>query len=121
MALLKRDEYDVLVNAKVTYQGLAELLNEKMSIVFPWTDGEGTQYDILLSRPVSLGKLSRGLKGTDLFVTIMSLGAFGFELHKNPIYPGYYSEKLNVGMGTSEQLAKLINGVRKYLLTPNAE
>ena len=59
--------------------------------------------------------LQRGLKGTDLFVSIMSTGAFGFKLDGEK-HSSYIAEKLNIqGQSTINKLADLINGIIKEL------
>lgn len=56
--------------------------------------------------------LQRGLRGNELFVSIISVGAFGFDINNSKKYPGYIGEKLNIrGTITREKLTDLINGI----------
>ena len=64
--------------------------------------------------------LQRGIKKDDLFVCVMSCGAFGFgvkgEEGKIPLHRNYIGEKLNLGVdNTTEQLTQLISNVRAEL------
>lgn len=111
-----QDEYGTVFNSEKTYRGLAERLWEYHSVVFAWTDQEGTQLDILMAHnPPQFGKLQRGMSAlTDLFVAVSHFGMFGFELNGIEKDAGYVGEKLNLGMNvTTEKLAELINGVCK--------
>lgn len=55
--------------------------------------------------------MQRGIRSDDLFVSIMSRGAFGFECYGKK-HSGYVAEKLNLGIDeTSEKLTELLNGV----------
>ena len=61
--------------------------------------------------------LQRGLRGNELYVSIMSIGAFGFDVKNREIHSGYISEKLNInGEPTITKLAELINGIMKELI-----
>lgn len=60
--------------------------------------------------------MQRGLRGNELFVSIMSVGAFGFDISNSKRYPGYIGEKLTLsGNKTREKLTQLINGIIKEL------
>ena len=60
--------------------------------------------------------MQRGLRGNELFVSIMSIGAFGFDINNSKRYPGYIGEKLTLsGKKTREKLTELINGIIKEL------
>lgn len=59
--------------------------------------------------------MQRGIRGTDLFISIMSIGAFGFKLDGIK-HGSYIEEKLNIhGIVDIDKLAELINGVLKEL------
>ena len=61
--------------------------------------------------------LQRGLRGNELYVSIISLGVFGFDVKEQEIHKGYISEKLNIhGEPTVGKLAELINGIIKELI-----
>lgn len=118
---MKQDEYGTVQNDPKTYKGIVKLLKVYGSALIAWTDDEGTQFDILFTRfhaPFQLtGSIQGGLRWNDLFVSIMRIGAFGFEIQKDTdTHAGYYEEKFGREMGsTSSKLAELINGVRKEL------
>ena len=55
--------------------------------------------------------LQRGLRGSDLFISIMSLGAFGFKVDTIK-HRSYVAEKLNLsGDTTIEKFTELLNGI----------
>lgn len=121
---LKQDEYGTVLNSPSTYKYIAHILNEMGSILIAWTDQRGTQLDIMFTKfqvPMlqKVGPVQGGLLGNDLFVSIMRMGAFGFEIDHDNTFAGYYEEKLamRISLGsTADELAKLINGVKKELL-----
>jgi len=119
------------LNNNGTYKWIAESLRAYGSILLAWTDNHGTQYDILFTRNPFLPEGDRvrrcpyqgGIHGYELFVSIMRIGAWGFDCNEIKKYPSYIEEKLaggrNLGV-TGEELAKLINGVIKYVINePN--
>lgn len=112
--IISQDEYQTVFNSQLTYEGLARVLEEQ-SVVFAWTDNQGTQLDILMVyKPDQFGRLQRGMNSnTDLFVAVSHFGMFGFELNGLIKYPSYVGEKLNLGNenSTTVALADLINGV----------
>ena len=67
---------------------------------------------------VGEGGYQRGLKHSDLFVSIMSIGAFGFKVDDNKKRPTYIAEKLfNNNLNSSvEKVTELINGIIAELL-----
>lgn len=112
---MKRCEYGEVVNDPESFKEIAEEIKGGGQCVFGWTDENGTHYDLLLStQPQYLGG---GLQGgvsayTDLFVSVMRVGAFGFEINDLWKSPGYVAEKLRMASDVStEKLAELINGV----------
>lgn len=117
--MIRQDEYDTVLNHDETFATLAALLRTDYCVVFAWTDGHGTQLDILMAyTPVQFGHLQRGMNSsTDLFVAVSSFGMFGFELNGLEKFPGYVGEKLGLGghNETTAELAALINGVCREL------
>lgn len=74
---------------------------------------ERSQYDILFSYNfISYGNYQRGILATDLIISVIGFGSFGFKVKDADTDPGYYSEKLGVH---SEYLSDLFNKVRKLL------
>lgn len=60
--------------------------------------------------------LQRGLRGNELYVSIIGSGAFGFDVNNNDKAGGYIAEKLNInGNPTVTKLAELINNIIKRL------
>lgn len=112
---MNQDEYGCVVNGQKTFQGLAAVLEHSGQVVFAWTDGHGTQLDILMSyKPEQFGTLQRGMSTLySLFVSVGSFGMFGFRLNGAEKFPGYVGEKLGLGghNNTTAELAGLINGV----------
>ena len=113
---MKYDDYGEVINAPETYQEIADTL-KRMNVLIGWTDGEGTHLDILFTAKADgFGTFQGGVKDTDLFVSIMRMGAFGFEKEKDDTHAGYYEEKLGDRLGsTADALAQLINGIKKLL------
>jgi hypothetical protein len=118
---MNHDEYGTILNGEDTIQEIALALATDGLALIPWTDEHGTQLDILFAwRPAlcspSSSLVQRGIRPTDLFVSIMSLGAFGFELDHDDTHAGYYGEKFRLtGDQTCRALADLINGVKRAL------
>lgn len=117
------DEYGEILNSEDTYQFISEMLNKHDACFIGWTDGRGTHLDILFTirpayYPEGYHNFQGGVRPADLFVSIMKLGAFGFNREKAEyMHPSYYAEKLGGGLGTTAaELADLINGVRQALL-----
>lgn len=111
-------KYGEVINGDLTYKAIAEEINYNQSILIGWTDEEFTHYDILfIYKTITRGtNIQGGIRGSDLFVSIMRKGAFGFEVNSQEKSSGYIAEKLHVGGDvTAEKLAELINGVIKEL------
>jgi len=121
---MQKDEYGTVQNSQETYHDIASLLDTYHACIFPWSDEEGTQFDILFSiLPASMQAVSRqliqgGIRSNDLFVSIMRVGCFAFEVGNTDTHPAYYAEKLRLppGGGTTQKLAQLINGVKAELI-----
>lgn len=113
------DEYGEIINSEETFKEIAKLLSKSTPVLIGWTDEEGTHFDILFSYKVyGFGHFQGGVQQSDLFISIMRIGTFGFEVDHTDTFPSYYEEKLAVGNNlgsTREKLAELINGVKKYL------
>lgn len=120
---MKLDSYNEVINHADTYSEIAGMLIEGRSVLIGWTDEQGSHFDILFNvRPhadlYNARTIQRGIRVSDLIVSIMSRGAFGFEINSADIAAGYYGEKLNLGGGiTTDKLAELLNGVKKEIDT----
>jgi len=116
---MNKDEYGEVINGKNTYTEIANDLKEVgKSVLIGWTDQNSTHFDILFTfQPKVEGtNIQGGVRGTDLFVSIMRRGAFGFEIANEDTHESYYDEKLGGGLGsTAEKLAELINEIKKLL------
>lgn len=111
---MNMNSYNEVVNGTDTYKGIAEKLLKKESIIIGWTDEEYTHYDILFAvYPHKEGYLQRGLTHDDLYISIIGLGSFGFNIC-NEHDGGYIAEKLNLS-GDCKKLAELLNNVQKLL------
>lgn len=114
---MNKDEYGEIINGEKTYKEIAHILQTGRSVIIGWTDEGYTHLDLLfsLSPYKQFGNyLQRGLKGiNELYVSIISFGAFGFDINGEKS-SGYISEKLNInGQPTADKLAELINGIIK--------
>ena len=59
--------------------------------------------------------IQRGIKGSDLFVSIMSYSSYGFKTDDKK-YQSYIEEKLNLGNNiTTKKITELINGIIENL------
>lgn len=115
---MKRDEYGTVLNAPETFEAIAKNIRGGFSVLIAWTDEEGTQFDILFARhPITNGPVQGGIQSSDLFVSIMRIGAFGFDISNTDTHPSYYAEKLHLRSGglSCDKLAELINGIKKSI------
>lgn len=118
---LDLDDDNVVINGEGTYQEVAGTLWWDKSAIFPWTDGEGTQLDVLMAfGPQQHGELQGGMHaGTDVFVAIGRVGMFGFSVTDETRTPDYVAEKLNLhdfSPAAQKGMTRLINGVIKGLM-----
>lgn len=116
---MKLDIYGEVINHKNTYQDIAQKLKTHGRILIGWTDGEGSHFDILfvLNPDIAGSNIQGGIRQTDLFVSVMRMGAFGFESFDMDTHYNYIGEKLNLGGSLSAmKLTELINGIKKELL-----
>lgn len=116
------EEYGEVINGEGTYMGIAEELKGN-AVLVGWTDRRATHLDILFTlTALPYGtNIQGGIRPrTDLFVSIMRWGAFAFEIKEGDVHPGYVNEKLgnrgSFGDECSQELADLINGVKKLLI-----
>lgn len=112
-----KNEYDEIINGEGTYKVIAGNLIQGLSVFIGWTDNDYTHYDILFNyKAMGIGGYQRGLRTTDLFVSIMSIGSFGFKTDSFKD-PGYIAEKLFNGRedSTVKCVTELINGIIKEM------
>ncbi len=111
------DKYGEVVNGEKTYKKIADFLKKDGSFLIGWTDEKFTHYDILFSYNCDgMGVFQRGIKISDLFVSIISVGSFGFKVDTEKSI-GYVGEKLFYGKTdiSVEKITQLINGIIKNL------
>lgn len=117
---MNKDKYGKIINGTKTYLEIADALNAGTSVIIGWTDERYTHLDLLFNYKAKREEgnyLQRGLRGNELYVSIIGLGAFGFDVTDRVIHKGYISEKLNIrGEPTISKLAELINGIIKELI-----
>lgn len=123
MNQFKKNNYNEVLNDIGTYKVIAGNLLQGLNVFIGWTDNDSTHYDILFTyRALGNGGYQRGLRMSDLFVSIMSIGSFGF---KTDSYKdiGYIAEKLfyNHVDDSVKAVTELINGVIKELQELNIE
>ena len=109
----KINNYNEVLNDMGTYRVIAGNLKRGYSTFIGWTDSDSTHYDILFTYWFTgEGCYQRGLRITDLFVSIMSFGSFGFKTDSSKDV-AYIAEKLfNDRIDDSvERVTQLINGI----------
>lgn len=109
-----QDEYGEIINGTETYDEIRKRLFKGENVIIGWTDEECTHFDILFSlrayKPQN-NYLQRGLRGNELFVSIIGLSAFGFDIDSSK-HSGYIAEKLNIKeQHTIDKFGRLINGI----------
>ncbi len=111
------DSYGEVINGENTYNTIVENLINYRSVIIGWTDEKYTHLDLLFNYiPYKKGMLQRGLRGNELYVSIIGNGAFGFNVNNSDKAGGYIAEKLNInGNPTVTKLAELINNIIKRL------
>lgn len=111
------DNFGEVRNGKHTYDLIANYLLNNRSVIIGWTDEKYTHLDLLFNYvPFKQGMLQRGLKGNELYVSIIGIGSFGFNVSNSDKAAGYISEKLNInGEPTVNKLAELINEIIRRL------
>lgn len=116
--MMNKDKYGEIINGHNTVAEIASKLKDGQSVIIGWTDERYTHLDLLFNyRTHKSGMLQRGLRGNELFVSIISIGSFGFDVSDRETHKGYVSEKLNIsGEPTIIKLAELINGIKKELI-----
>lgn len=109
--------YDEVINGNETYKAIATNIKKGVSTFISWTDNDSTHYDVLFTYGcVGSGGYQRGLRVTDLFISVMSIGSFGFKIDDMKS-AGYIAEKIFHGRLDKSVVAltELINGVLNEL------
>lgn len=118
-AVMNVDDYLEVVNGRKTFEFIAGVLRKERCFVTGWSAENSMHLDIMFTlRPRQGGFLNRGCSGlTDMFVSIIGVGCWGFKIDETYIHPNYVNEKFTIkfDLTTSIKVAELINGVRKLL------
>lgn len=120
---MNKTEYNEIINGEKTYKEIANKLKQHIPVIIGWTDEECIHLDILFTYQAHKEKenyLQRGFMPTDLFISILSWGSYGFEVNREKSV-GYISEKLGINGKTSEKLTELINGIINELKGSNKD
>lgn len=119
---MNKDTYGEVINGPETFRRIAEEIETGGRMLVGWIDESGTHFDILFAYQTAIegNNIQGGIKASDLFVSIMRWGAFGFEVSNEDTHAGYFEEKLGArggfGKPTRDKLAELINGVKRELM-----
>lgn len=116
--MYNKDEYGEVINGKDTFEAIAYKVGvDSEPVLIGWSDEHGAHLDILFVKGAAgEGPLQGGVRRSDLLVSLMRRGAFGFEIEKIDTHSGYYGEKLNwSGTDSLAKLAELIDGVKALL------
>lgn len=114
------DNYGEVINGEKTFKKIAEELFDYGRCIVGWTDQEYDHRDIMfVYRTSKYGNLQRGLKATDLYVSIMGFSSMGFstgDKRSNIKHYGYIMEKLFLeDNACNQKICDLINGVIKEI------
>jgi hypothetical protein len=113
-----------VINSVQTYATVAARLLGGGSIVLGWGDPDALEhFDVLFTLGrYQYGELEEGLHAANtLFVSIMSIGAFGYKLSGVRKSPQYVADTLGLDRVSASPAADLINGVMDELLLEPAE
>lgn len=116
--MVEYDSFKEVINGNNTYKCIAKYLIKGQSVLVGWGDNKFTHLDILFTANlVAMGNFQRGIKGNELFVSIIGYSCFGFDINNVYKDKGYISEKLQItGNPTIEKLGELINNIIKEIV-----
>lgn len=113
-------------NCNELFEYIAESFLSNEPIIIAWSEGRGTQFDISFTHiKNNLGGIQGGIRNirNHLFVSIMQVGAFAFEIDDDyQLECDYVSKRLHVGWIDPEPnvtlvaLTELINGVIQQII-----
>lgn len=114
------DEYGEVKNCPLTYASVALALTKGESVMVAWTDGHMSHFDVLFTyKAMRCGKHIQGgvRPETDLLVSVMRVGSFGFEVNDSELHWSYVNEKFGnfFGETTGREFAALVNGIKNEL------
>ena len=68
------DSYGEVINGENTYKEITDNLRTGKSVIIGWTDEKYTHLDLLFNYyTLKEGSLQRGLRGNELYVSIVSI------------------------------------------------
>ena len=110
---MKYNNIDECVNSPELYLHIANMLMLHGKVLIGWSDGRASHFDILFTiEPARVGPIQRGIRETDLFVSVIGHISYGFSI--DPSIDILYIEcKLRL---QSIELATLVQGVIKELI-----
>jgi hypothetical protein len=111
------DKDGEVINGSGTYKVIARNLKSGLATLIGWTDENYTHFDILFTyrNVTGDGYYQRGIRLSDLFVSIIDHSSFGFKADYEKD-AGYISEKLRLqGDENIKKITQLINGIIKEL------
>ena len=125
------NEDNLVVNGKGTYENIAEYLYDFNTAIFGWTNislYNKVPLTILINyAPAKIchSRLTKEVEKSNLFVSIIGFGAYGFNLSNKKLEPSYIADKLNIQQINTPnvnyeddlitQVADLINNVKLIL------
>ncbi len=114
------DEYGEVINSQETYKNIAIDLCDRKFVIIGWTDGEYDHQDILFTYKVKkYGNLQRGMRWSDLYVSIIDHTSYGFLIESdtdNRKHNEYIKEKLRLHDNScDDKICDLINRVIQEL------
>lgn len=116
--MIQTNEFREIYNCEKNYKQIAEDLIKEKAVVFQWITGDGLSFTILLAYNVKGYEgnyLQRGLRKTDLFISIIPYHCYSFDIRIN-LDIGYMAGKLQIKDDyLVEKIHELLNGVRKQL------
>lgn len=114
MQFLEMDKYNCVITTNDNIKQIAKTVYSQHQI-FTWEDDSNCYTIILNYKPTKplFNPLTQGLKQNYLYVSIISMGSFGFKINDNSISKKYYEEKLRGNL--PDKLIELLEGIRKEL------
>lgn len=109
------DDYGIFITSEETAQYIVKRIRKYGSIFLPWTDGQGSQLDLLFTLPYIESGVQRGLQHSEIIIGVSGASFFGFD--KEEKYVSYIAEKLHLPResSTTELLTDFINLILKQL------
>lgn len=107
---MNKTEYNEIINGTETYKEISNKLRQHIPVIIGWTDEACTHLDILFTYQAyrEYGNyLQRGFMPTDLFVSILSWGAYGFEVDREKNVGYIYIRKIKCTWRNSRKINRI--------------